>query len=75
MMRTIMSDIKEYAFDVKLWATARVKATSEKDAREKMRYELEGITVGYASDDITLGEASIESPDEDELIEIDGVAV
>lgn len=68
--------MKEFAFDIKLWATARVNAEDEKDAREKMCYQLNCVDINYNSDDIKITEASIEDDDDSsELIEIDGQAV
>lgn len=63
---------KEYAFDVKLWAVARVTASSETEARKKMAEHLQCIDVGFDAEGIKMTEASIEDSDNDELLEIDG---
>ncbi|WP_315768522.1 MULTISPECIES: hypothetical protein [unclassified Bradyrhizobium] len=74
--------MKEYAFDVKLWAVCRVKAEDEKQAREAMKIALDCVDVGFKFGpdidgcEVSLTEASIEDEgDSSELIEIDGEAV
>lgn len=67
----------EYAFDVKLWAVARVTADNEKEAREKLYAVVDCVdlsgTPGTVEHGVTLTEASTEG--EADLIEIDGEAV
>lgn len=65
---------KEYAFDVKLWAMARVTATSEQDARDKLANYADCLDIGFVSPDgVKFTEASSEGSFD--LIEIDGEAV
>jgi hypothetical protein len=66
--------MKEYAFDVKLWAVCRVTASNEATARKKMLDVLDCIDVSYDNDGVKLTEASIEdeSGETSELIEVDG---
>jgi hypothetical protein len=63
---------REYAFDVKLWAVARVIATSEEEARKKMAEELGCLPVDYDNNDVRVTSASIEDSGEDDLVEVDG---
>lgn len=62
----------EYAFDVKLWATARVMAASEEEARKKMEDDLGCLSIGYDNNGIRVESASIEDSGEDELLEVNG---
>lgn len=67
---------REYAFDVKLWAVARVTATSEAEARRKMLEVVDCLSLGVDTDGVKLTEASAEDSGQDsELVEIDGEAV
>jgi len=63
----------EYAFDVKLWAVARVTAASEKEARKKLHDVVDCIDIGFDADGVKLTEASAEGAFD--LVEIDGEAV
>lgn len=64
----------EYAFDVKLWAVARVAADTEREAREKLANYADCLDIGLVSPDgVTFTEASGEG--EYDLIEIDGEAI
>jgi len=67
----------EYAFDVKLFATIRVKATSEAEARTLLNEYVNAADANFGAwpngDPIT-GEASVDD-DHPELIEINGEAV
>lgn len=76
-----MSDTHEYAFDVKLWAVVRVKATSEERARAILRDFVECLDIGTVADhhnrpdfqegeEIRFTEASSEG--DYDLFEIDG---
>jgi hypothetical protein len=63
----------EYAFDVKLWAVARVQASSEAEALSKLYEVVDCIDIGFNEGGVKLTEASTEG--EADLIEIDGKAV
>lgn len=67
----------EYAFDVKLFAALRVKAHSEKEARELLAQALDCVTIncGAILGEPLIGEASIDEEGEFDLYEIDGEAV
>mgnify|MGYP001158833262 CR=1 FL=1 len=65
--------MKEYAFDVKLFAVARVMANSEAEAIEKLHNVVDCIDIGYDANDVRLTEASTEG--DPDLVEIDGEAV
>ena len=77
-VRTIEPDNRtEYAFDVKLFATVRVKADSEEEARADLRAYLDCADCNggaWANGDPILFEASVDD-DSPELIEVDGEAV
>ena len=62
----------QYAFDVKLWAVARVTANNEKEARLKLSEIVDCIDIGFDVDGVKLTEASAEG--EYDLFEIDGEA-
>ena len=67
----------EYAFDVKLFATIRVKATSEAEARTLLRKQVDAADTNFGAwpnGDPIIGEASVDD-DHPELIEINGEAV
>ncbi|MEM9286717.1 MAG: hypothetical protein AAGA36_00115 [Pseudomonadota bacterium] len=65
---------REYAFDVKLWTCARIKAGSLKEAKAKLANYADCLDVGLVSDDgVTFTEASAEG--DYDLIEIDGECV
>ncbi len=64
--------VKEYAFDVKLWAVARVKATTEAEAREKLR-SIDCVDLAYEHGDVRMTEASLQDVDGSELFEVDGI--
>lgn len=64
----------EYAFDVKLWAVARVEADSEEQAQKKLMNYADCLDIGFESPDgVTFTEASAEG--DGDLIEIDGDSV
>lgn len=67
---------KEYAFDITLCAVARVKATSEKEARRRMHEVIDCIdlsgTPGTVQHCVTLTEASQDQSVEPLLFEVDG---
>ncbi len=69
--------LTEYAFDVKLFATIRVKATSEAEARALLNEHVNAADANFGAwpngEPIT-GEASVDD-DHPELIEINGEAV
>lgn len=65
---------KEYTFDVKLWAVARVTADSEQAARDKLANYADCLDIGLVSPDgVKFTEASSEGSFD--LIEIDGEAI
>lgn len=65
--------MNEYAFDVKLWAVARVKAATVEEARAKLRNYAECLDIGMVTPDgVTFTEASSEG--EYDLFEINGEA-
>ena len=64
----------DYTFDVKLWATARVRAESEQEARAKLAKVADCMDISMVTPDgVTFTEASAEG--DADLIEIDGEAV
>ena len=68
----------EYLFDVKLFASIRVKANSEAEARAMMIEALECADANFGAwpnGDPILAEASLDEPANDELVEIDGEPV
>lgn len=67
--------LKEYTFDVKLWAAVRVTAESEGKARAKMREYLSDFTLNHDHNGLKIEGMSAEDTNEDELVEIDGEAV
>jgi hypothetical protein len=64
---------QEFAFDVKLWAVARVKAGSQAEARKKLTDVVDCIDIGFDQNGVKLTEASAEGSYD--LIETDGEAV
>lgn len=63
--------MKEYTFDVKLWATVQVKAESEKEARQKLANYADCLDIGIETPDgVKFTNASSEG--EFDLLEIDG---
>lgn len=68
----------EYLFDVKLFASIRVTAATEAQARAKLIAAIDCNTANFGAwpdgNPITC-EVSLDNPDEDTLIEIDGEAV
>ncbi len=69
--------MNEYLFDVKLWASIRIKAADEKHARRKLKeltYCAPVTTIDEELDEIVTFEVSTESGDED-LVEVNGEAV
>lgn len=68
----------EFMFDVKLFATIRVNADSEREARRMINAVLNGADANFGAwpnGDPILGTVSQDNPDEDTLVEIDGEAV
>lgn len=68
----------EYLFDVKLFASIRVKATSEAEARKLMAQAIDASTANlgaWPNGDPIVCEISLDDPACDELIEIDGEPV
>lgn len=65
---------QEYAFDIQLYAVARVRAKSEKEARRKMHDVIDCIDIGYNEDGVKLTEASQAQDKEPLLFEVDGEA-
>jgi len=63
----------EYAFDVKLWALARVQADNEGDAQCKLAEVVNCLDIPYDIDGVLLTEASSEG--RFDLVEVDGEAV
>ena len=71
-----MAKTKEYAFDVKLFATIRVQAESVDEARQMVREHVDCADANFGAwpnGDPILAEASVDD-DELPLIEIDGEA-
>ena len=64
--------MKEYTFDVKLWAVVRIQANNLAEAREKAR-DCECLAIGYDDGQMKITEACSEGSFD--LIEIDGEAV
>jgi hypothetical protein len=68
--------MKEFAFDVKLWACVRVQAADEAEARAKMANQIEGgLIINHEFDGLRIEQLTPEGLANDELIEIDGEAV
>lgn len=68
----------EYLFDVKLFAAVRVKANSEREARNLLNsvFDCADCNAGaWPNGDPITFEASQDNPDEDTVVEIDGNAV
>ena len=66
--------MKEYAFDVKLFAAIRVKAESKKEAIALLRQHVDAASCNFGAwpnGDPILGEASVDD-DEPYCFEIDG---
>lgn len=66
-----------FLFDVKLFATVRVRAASEEEARRALRGEIDGaeVSIGTApSGDTITAQLSVDD-ENPELIEVNGVAV
>jgi len=61
--------MKEYAFDIKLFAVVRVEADSLADARRRVQ-DLQAIEIGYDADGVHITEGSTDG--EPDLFEIDG---
>ncbi len=73
-----MPDTHEYLFDVKLFAAIRVTATTEKEARAKLIAAIDCNTANlgaWPDGAPIICEVSLDNPDEDTLVEIDGEAV
>lgn len=65
----------EYLFDVKLFAAIRVNATSEAEARQMMKDSIDCATANlgaWPNGDPIVCEVSLDEPENDELVEIDG---
>lgn len=65
----------EYLFDVKLFAAIRVTADTEAEARQMMRDCIDCATANlgaWPNGDPIICEVSLDEPENDELIEIDG---
>lgn len=65
----------EYLFDVKLFAAIRVKARTEVEARELMKSCIDANTANlgaWPNGDPIVCEVSLDEPENDELVEIDG---
>ena len=74
--------MKEYAFELKLWAYLRLDADSEAEARDRLKAELgtpkDCIVIGSSGGKrfLCFGSVSIEEDDADiELIDIEGQPV
>ena len=65
--------MKEYAFDIRLWAIARVMAESEAEAQEKLA-EANCSSLSLKHDGVSLAEMSVELGSF-ELFEVDGKPV
>ncbi len=62
----------EFAFDVKLWAVARVTANSLEEAKAKLANVADCMDIGFDKNGVKFTEASAEG--DADLIEIDGEA-
>jgi hypothetical protein len=71
----------EYAFDVKLFAVVRVKASSEREARAAYKEAIDCVnaddfrwgTIKTSSGaEVRVTEMSLDEPTNDELFEVDG---
>lgn len=62
--------MREYAFDIKLDAVARVEAASFKEAVEMLQREMTCIELGWSADGVELTEATMN--EEPTLYEVDG---
>lgn len=74
----MMAETHEYAFDVKLFTLVRVKASSEAEARKKLEahFACTDANFGAWPDGTPItGEACMDEPGFDELVEVDGEAV
>lgn len=70
--------MKQYLFDVKLFASICVEASSEAEARALLTENLDGALANlgaWPSGDPIICEVSLDDPANDELIEIDGQPV
>lgn len=70
--------MREYLFDVKLFAAIRVKANSEAEARQMMMDAIDCNTANlgaWPNGDPIICEVSLDEPENDELVEIDGEVV
>lgn len=67
-----MMTTHEYAFDVKLFTTMRIRATSEAEARKWIEQHAHEISVTIGSCTFP---AEQDEPENDELMEIDGEPV
>lgn len=70
-------EANEYIFDVKLFASIRVKAATEAEAREMLREHVNAASANFGAwpnGDPIIGEASVDD-DEPDLIEKNGEAV
>jgi hypothetical protein len=74
MRRPAVADETEYAFDIQLYAVARVMAKTEAEARSKMHDVIDCIDIGYSEKGVTLTEASQAQDIEPLLFEVDGQA-
>lgn len=70
--------MNNYLFDVKLFASILVRADSEAEARRLMKEHIDGsgATLGvWANGNPITCEISLDSPENDELIEFNGKAI
>lgn len=70
--------VREYLFDVKLFAAIRVMATSQAQARSLLARHVDGAEANLGSwpdGSPILTEVYQDDADNDELVEIDGVVV
>jgi hypothetical protein len=69
----------EYLYDVKLFASLRIRATDRKSADAKIRDLLDCATANFGWDNEfgrpLIGEVSLDTEDGAELIEVDGECV
>lgn len=66
--------MKIYLFDMKLFATVRVMASSEAEARRILRAEIDGAEVNFGADprgNPLTGQTSLDDGDTGDLVESD----
>lgn len=68
----------DYLFDVKMFAAISIEAASEAEARQMLKDAIDGKSANFGAwpnGDPIICEVSLDEPENDDLIEIDGEAV